>query len=169
MLWNLATKWIGAIKTSIYIYVSPVITVILSVLILHEKITVISIIGTVLILIGLVISQKTKTTDQIRCIICDNKAKKEIGTMYYVPDGTKKCGYYECKKCGNRFLSLQTMEKIPCPDCEAEIDYEIGPDESMEDILDTAQLLQKIEGEEEVEKMDALLSLAITGGDCNWI
>ena len=63
--------------------------------------------------------------------------------MYYVPDGTKKCGYYECKKCGNRFLSLQTMEKIPCPDCEAEIDYEIGPDESMEDILDTAQLLQK--------------------------
>ena len=83
--------------------------------------------------------------------------------MYYVPDGTKKCGYYECKKCGNRFLSLQTMEKIPCPDCEAEIDYEIGPDESMEDILDTAQLLQKIEGEEEVKKMDALLSLAITG------
>ena len=49
--------------------------------------------------------------------------------MYYVPDGTKKCGYYECKKCGNRFLSLQMMEKIPCPDCEAEIDYEIGPDE----------------------------------------
>ena len=40
--------------------------------------------------------------------------------MYYVPDGTKTCGYYECKKCGNRFLSLQTMEKIPCPDCEAE-------------------------------------------------
>ena len=114
-------------------------------------------------------NKKTKTADQIRCIICDNKAKKEIGTMYYVPDGTKKCGYYECKKCGNRFLSLQTMEKIPCPDCEAEIDYEIGPDESMEDILDTAQLLQKIEGEEEVEKMDALLSLAITGGDCNWI
>ena len=137
----------------VFIFTYPVITVILSVLILHEKITVISIIGTVLILIGLVISQKTKTTDQIRCI----------------PDGTKKCGYYECKKCGNRFLSLQTMEKIPCPDCEAEIDYEIGPDESMEDILDTAQLLQKIEGEEEVEKMDALLSLAITGGDCNWI
>ena len=56
---NLATKWIVAIKTSIYIYVSPVITVILSVLILHEKITVISIIGTILILIGLVVSQKS--------------------------------------------------------------------------------------------------------------
>ncbi|MED9815513.1 EamA family transporter [Anaerostipes sp.] len=59
MLWNLATKWIVAIKTSIYIYVSHVITVILSVLILHEKITVISIIGTILILIGLVVSQKS--------------------------------------------------------------------------------------------------------------
>ena len=89
--------------------------------------------------------------------------------MYYVPDGTKECGYYECRKCGNRFLSLQTMKHIPCPDCEQEIDNEIGPDESLEDVLDTAELLQKIEGEEEVEKMDALLSLAITGGDCNWI
>ena len=79
--------------------------------------------------------------------------------MYYVPDGTKECGFYECKKCGNRFLSLQTMNRIPCPECEAEIDYEIGPDESLEKII----------GEEEVEKMDGLLSLAITGGDCNWI
>lgn len=88
--------------------------------------------------------------------------------MYYVPDGTKECGYYECKKCGNRFLSMQTMKRIPCPDCEAEIDYEIGPDESLEDVLDTAELIEKIEGEE-VEKMDALLSLAVTGGDYNWI
>lgn len=42
------------------------------------------------------------------------------------------------------------MKRIPCPDCEQEIDYEIGPDESLEDVLDTAELLQKIEGEEEV-------------------
>lgn len=89
--------------------------------------------------------------------------------MYYVPDGTKQCGYYECSKCGNRFLSLQLMETIPCPACEADIDYEIGPDESMEEITDTAVLLKRIEGEEEVCKMDGLLSLAITGGDYNWI
>ena len=38
--------------------------------------------------------------------------------MYFVPNGTKECGYYECKKCGYRFLSLQTMKKIACPDCE---------------------------------------------------
>lgn len=61
------------------------------------------------------------------------------------------------------------MKKIPCPDCEAEIDYEIGPDESLEDVLDTAELIEKIEGEEEVAKMDALLSLALTGGDYNWV
>ena len=47
--------------------------------------------------------------------------------------------------------------------------YEIGPDESLEDVLDTAELIQKIEGEEEVEKMDTLLSLALTGGDYSWI
>ena len=43
------------------------------------------------------------------------------------------------------------------------------PEYTVEDVLDTAVLLQKIEGEEEVEKMDALLSLAITGGDFDWI
>lgn len=58
LLWNLSTKWIGAIKTSVYIYVSPVVTVVLSVLILHEKMSLISVIGSILIFIGLVISQK---------------------------------------------------------------------------------------------------------------
>ena len=67
------------------------------------------------------------------------------------------------------FSVYETMKRIPCPDCEAEIDYEIGPDESLEDVLDTAELIQKIEGEEEVEKMDTLLSLALTGGDYSWI
>ena len=89
--------------------------------------------------------------------------------MFYVPDKTTRCGFYECKKCGNRFLSLQTMKKIPCPDCERDIDYEIGPDESLDDLLDTAELLQIVEGEEDVAKMDGLLSLAITGGDDEWI
>lgn len=57
-LWNLSTKWIGAIKTSVYIYVSPIVTVVLSVLILQEKMTVISVAGAILILTGLIISQK---------------------------------------------------------------------------------------------------------------
>lgn len=37
-------------------------------------------------------------------------------------------------------------------------------DESLEDVLDTAELLQKIEGTEEVAKMDALLSWRLPAG-----
>lgn len=66
--------------------------------------------------------------------------------MYYVPDGTTKCGFYECKCCRSRFLSLQTMKKIPCPYCEQDADMEIGPDESMEELTDTAELQEIVEG-----------------------
>ena len=59
-LWNLSTKWIGAVKTSVYIYVSPVVTVVLSMFVLDEKMTVASVSGSILILIGLIISQKRK-------------------------------------------------------------------------------------------------------------
>jgi len=30
--------------------------------------------------------------------------------MYYVPDGTEQCGYYECKECGSRFLDLKNSD-----------------------------------------------------------
>lgn len=88
--------------------------------------------------------------------------------MYYVPDDTTKCGYYKCKKCGDKFLDLKTEKVIICPSCEMEIDSEIGPDEEMPVNEPTAELIKVVEGEE-VEKMDQLLSLAITGGDFNWI
>lgn len=58
LCWNLATKWIGVVRTSVYIYVSPIVTVVLSVLILHEKVTMVSVFGALLILAGLAISQK---------------------------------------------------------------------------------------------------------------
>lgn len=45
---------------------------------------------------------------------------------------------------------------------------EIGPDEEMPQVEENAKLIKVAEGEE-VEKMDGLLSLAITGGDYNWI
>ncbi len=88
--------------------------------------------------------------------------------MYYVPDGTKRCGYYKCKKCKEGFLSLQTMTSIPCPACEGDIDLEIGPDEDMKTVTDTAELIAVLEGED-IEKMDTLLSLAITGGNYEWL
>ena len=55
--WNFAVKQLGAVKTSVYIYMIPVITVITSVLILHEPLTVFSLIGTVLTLLGLFLSE----------------------------------------------------------------------------------------------------------------
>lgn len=55
--WNTSVKILGAVKTSIYIYLVPVITVVTSALILKEKITVISSIGTILTLIGLFLSE----------------------------------------------------------------------------------------------------------------
>lgn len=89
--------------------------------------------------------------------------------MYYVPDGTQMCGFYECIDCGNRFLDIRIAPSIVCPYCGEEPDMEIGPDEEMPKIVEAAKLLQMVEGEEEVEKMDMLLSLAITGGDYEWL
>lgn len=55
--WNFAVKVLGAVKTSVYIYMVPVITVVTSFLILKEKITPLSGIGTLLALLGLIISE----------------------------------------------------------------------------------------------------------------
>lgn len=54
--WNFAVKILGAVNTSIYIYLVPVITVVTSVLILRESVTWISLVGTVLAIAGLFIS-----------------------------------------------------------------------------------------------------------------
>lgn len=58
--WNFAVKELGAVKTSVYIYMVPVITVMTSVLILHEPLTVFAGIGTILTLIGLFLSEYRK-------------------------------------------------------------------------------------------------------------
>ena len=90
--------------------------------------------------------------------------------MYFVPDGTKRAGFYECKCCNWRFLSELIGPRITCPYCGEEPDMEIGPDDEMPETREDAVLLEVIEGAEEVEQMDALLSLAITGGDPDsWI
>ena len=55
--WNFAVKELGAVKTSVYIYMVPVITVVTSVLILHEKLTQLAGIGTILTIVGLFLSE----------------------------------------------------------------------------------------------------------------
>lgn len=59
--WNLAVKVLGAVKTSIYIYLVPAITVITSVIVLSERISWMSALGTILTLAGLFISEKKGT------------------------------------------------------------------------------------------------------------
>ena len=57
IIWNKATYLIGAIKTNIYVYLTPVITIIVSIIVLKEKITLISLSGMFLTLLGVIISE----------------------------------------------------------------------------------------------------------------
>ena len=59
--WNYAVKILGAVKTSIYIYMVPAITVITSMLVLKEKVTFLSITGTILAVVGLFLSEYNRT------------------------------------------------------------------------------------------------------------
>lgn len=56
--WNYAVGVLGAVRTSVYIYFNPIVTVVTSAIILHEKITPVAMIGVVLILTGLYLSER---------------------------------------------------------------------------------------------------------------
>lgn len=56
--WNYAVGVLGAIRTSVYIYFNPIITVVTSAIVLHEQITSVAMIGVVLILAGLYLSER---------------------------------------------------------------------------------------------------------------
>ena len=55
--WNVSLKILGVVKASAYIYAIPVITVISAMIILHERLTVLSSFGIVMTLLGLFISE----------------------------------------------------------------------------------------------------------------
>ena len=62
--WNYAVKALGAVKTSIYIYLIPVITIVASALFLKEPITWMSAAGTILAILGLVLSEYKGKKDE---------------------------------------------------------------------------------------------------------
>lgn len=62
--WGFAVKRLGAVRTGVYIYAVPVITVITSVLILHEKFTVWTTVGTILTLFGLLLSENKNRKEE---------------------------------------------------------------------------------------------------------
>jgi drug/metabolite transporter (DMT)-like permease len=66
--WSLAVKRLGATKTTVYIYLVPVITVATSVIVLQERLTAVAVLGIVLTLLGLVISEKQITPKKITIV-----------------------------------------------------------------------------------------------------
>ena len=66
-----------------------------------------------------------------------------------------------------RFLSLEMVPKLVCPNCEGELDMELGPDEEMPTEPETAKLIRVVE--EDIELIDGLLSLAHTEDDESWL
>ena len=57
VMWNFTVNKLGVVKTNNYIYLIPAITLLLSVTILHEKITLYSGIGALLIFLGVYVSE----------------------------------------------------------------------------------------------------------------
>jgi drug/metabolite transporter (DMT)-like permease len=64
ILWNRAIKAIGPVKTNQYIYLIPVMTTAVSAIVLNERITLMTLLGTVLILSGLYLSEKPQAGGQ---------------------------------------------------------------------------------------------------------
>jgi drug/metabolite transporter (DMT)-like permease len=58
--WNVAVHHLGSIKTSVYIYLIPIITIVVSLLVLHEPVTLVAGVGMALILAGMVLSEREK-------------------------------------------------------------------------------------------------------------
>ncbi|MDR0332723.1 MAG: DMT family transporter [Dysgonamonadaceae bacterium] len=57
-LWNTAVKKLGAVRTGNYIYLSPLVTMVASVLIMNEVITITALVGTVLILASVALAER---------------------------------------------------------------------------------------------------------------
>jgi len=62
--WNYAVHLLGPVKTSVYIYLVPLVTISASVLVLHEPVTLVAGIGIALILLGMVLSEQNKKVSQ---------------------------------------------------------------------------------------------------------
>lgn len=56
--WNWAVGILGAVKTTLYIYIVPVVTILAAALVLHEKITPLALAGAFLALLGMFIAER---------------------------------------------------------------------------------------------------------------
>lgn len=58
LTWNYAVGIIGSVKTATYIYFSPIVTVVASIIVLHEPLTWVFLTGSALIISGLMVSER---------------------------------------------------------------------------------------------------------------
>lgn len=58
VLWSMTVKRLGSVKSGNYLYFSPIVTLVMSALVLGEAITVVGVIGCILILGGVILSEK---------------------------------------------------------------------------------------------------------------
>ena len=72
IMWNDAINMLGPVRTNLYIYLVPVITTVFAFLILNERITWLSVLGTVGILIGLYLSEQVDEEEQVILKVEDN-------------------------------------------------------------------------------------------------
>ena len=58
-IWNLVIKKIGAIRSSNYLYLDPIVSIIIGVIVLNERVGMIAVVGCALVLLGVIIVEKT--------------------------------------------------------------------------------------------------------------
>lgn len=77
LTWSFSVKMLGVVKSSVYIYGVPIITMVISMIVLHERLTLMSALGTALTLGGLLLSDKKSTgrkKQKPRVLMQDKKA-----------------------------------------------------------------------------------------------
>lgn len=60
-IWNLVIKKIGAIRSSNYLYLDPIVSIIIGVIVLNERVGIVAVVGCALVLLGVILVEKTST------------------------------------------------------------------------------------------------------------
>ena len=77
LTWSFSVKTLGVVKSSVYIYGVPIITMVISMIVLKERLTLLSVLGTALTLGGLLLSDKKdkgKKKQKAPMLLQDKKA-----------------------------------------------------------------------------------------------
>lgn len=67
-IWNLVIKKIGAIRSSNYLYLDPIVSIIMGAIVLNEKVGLVAVIGCALVLLGVILVEKASTQKHKRKI-----------------------------------------------------------------------------------------------------